>query len=65
MMELQVLELLNTKINDRKQELIEVIAEGISDFAKYRELCGVIRGLATAQMEIDGLVRRYKEDDDE
>ena len=36
-----------------------------TDYAAYRELCGVIRGLAIAQQEIEDLVRRYKEDDDE
>jgi hypothetical protein len=37
----------------------------VKDFAEYKNLCGEIRGLATAQMEIKDLVRKLKESDDE
>ena len=62
----QVLELLNRKIVDRRNQLVESVANGsVSDYAAYRELVGVIRGLATCEQEIEDLVRRYKENDDE
>jgi hypothetical protein len=35
------------------------------DYAQYRELCGVIRGLQTAQREIGDLVRKLKDDNDD
>jgi hypothetical protein len=35
------------------------------DYAHYRELCGVIRGLQTAQREIGDLVRKLKDDNDD
>jgi hypothetical protein len=62
----QVLDLLSRKIGDRRHQLTETIANGsVSDYAAYREIVGVIRGLATCEQEIEDLVRRYKEDDDE
>jgi hypothetical protein len=65
-MERQILEHLGKKIRARQDEITEVIANGgVSDYSAYRELVGVIRGLATCQQEIEDLVRRYKEDDDE
>jgi hypothetical protein len=35
------------------------------DYAAYKELCGVIRGLQTAQREIGDLVRKLKDDNDD
>jgi hypothetical protein len=65
-MERQILEHLGKKIRIRQEEITEVLANGgVSDYSAYRELVGVIRGLATCQQEIEDLVRRYKEDDDE
>jgi hypothetical protein len=65
-MEQQVLEHLNKKIWIRREEIMEVIANGgVSDYAAYRELVGVIRGLATCQQEIEDLVRRFKDHEDE
>jgi len=62
----QILEHLSKKVRIRQDEITEVIANGgVSDYAAYRELVGVIRGLATCQQEIEDLVRRFKEDDDE
>jgi hypothetical protein len=34
------------------------------DFAKYKELCGVIRGLATARREVLDLAKHVEDDDD-
>jgi hypothetical protein len=65
-MELQVFELLNSKINDRAAELKEFLSDGgCKSFDHYKEVCGAIRGLRTAQMELNDLVRKLKEADDE
>lgn len=65
-MELKVLEHLNAKLAERLNELIEFISRGsAASFDAYKEVCGQIRGLQTAQLEIADLVRRLKENDDE
>lgn len=59
-------DLLQKKIQDRIQNLNESVSNGSAkDYAEYRELCGVIRGLRSAQMEIQDLESRIKEDEDE
>ena len=37
----------------------------VKDFAEYKGMCGVIKGLQTAQYEINDLLRKIKDDDDE
>jgi len=65
MNEIQVLEHLNSKLAERRTELAESLAAGTAtDFPAYRELCGVIRGLLTAQMELGDLVRILKANHD-
>jgi len=64
-MDKQILELLNKKIEEQVKSHSEALIEGQSkDYAQYRELCGVIRGLQTAQREIGDLVRKLKDDND-
>jgi hypothetical protein len=38
---------------------------GAKDFAEYREVCGVIRGLNAALREVGDLSRNYMEDNDD
>jgi hypothetical protein len=65
-MDNQILELLNRKIEEQVKSHSEALIEGQSkDYAQYRELCGVIRGLQTAQREIGDLVRKLKDDNDD
>ena len=65
-MDNQILELLNKKIEEQVKSHSEALVEGQSkDYAQYRELCGVIRGLQTAQREIGDLVRKLKDDNDD
>jgi hypothetical protein len=65
-MDNQVLELLNKKIEEHVRSYSEALVGGRSeDFAAYKELCGVIRGLQTAQREIGDLVRKLKDDNDD
>jgi hypothetical protein len=61
-----VMELLQKKLEERKRLIVESVGSGAAkDYAEYRDLCGVIRGLTTAQQEIEDLVRKLKENDDE
>lgn len=65
-MERKVLEHLNSKLEERRKELVENLADGVAkDYPAYKELCGVIRGLLTAQSEINDLVRKFKEYDND
>lgn len=65
-MDNQILELLNKKIDELVKSHSEALVGGRSqDFSAYRELCGVIRGLQTAQREIADLVRKLKDDNDD
>jgi hypothetical protein len=60
------LELAFKKIESEKKLIIENLADGVAkDYAEYQNLCGVIRGLLTAQREINDLLRKLKDDDDE
>lgn len=62
----KILELLASKLEDRKKQLSEFLCDGgAKTFDEYKSLCGEIRGLATAQMEIKDFVRKLKELDDE
>jgi hypothetical protein len=38
---------------------------GAKDFAEYREVCGVIRGLNAALREVGDLSRNYMDDNDD
>ncbi|NDG25785.1 MAG: hypothetical protein EB120_01245 [Proteobacteria bacterium] len=59
-------ELLSSKIDERIQNTEASLSSGSAkDYAEYRELCGVIRGLRSALMECQDLAARYKELEDE
>ena len=59
-------EYLNSKLEERRKELVEFLGDGgAKSYDHYRELCGTIRGLETAQLEINDLVRKLKESDDD
>lgn len=61
-----VFDVLLKSIEDHRSSAIEVLAQGsVKDYAEYRDLCGLIRGLETAQREIRDLARNYMEDNDE
>jgi hypothetical protein len=65
-MENTVLDLLKRKLTEQEESHVQALAGGtVADYAAYRELCGVIRGLQTAQREIADLVRRLKDEDDD
>lgn len=65
-MEIQILEHLDSKLGERVSELIQFLGRGSANsFDGYKEVCGQIRGLQAAQLEIADLVRRIKENRDE
>ena len=59
-------EYLNSKLEERRKELVEFLGDGgAKSYDHYKELCGVIRGLLTAQSEIGDLVRKLKDYDND
>ena len=65
-MEDRVLAHLSARIKERVEQLTESLSDGTAkDFAEYRYLCGTIRGLSHVQAEIQDLVRRIREIEDE
>ncbi len=65
-MELKIFELLNRKFNEQIEFFNQSLSDGVAkDYADYKEMCGVIKGLRTAQLELNDLVRKIKESDDE
>ena len=64
-MDTQVLEYLKGKLQEEVRAAEENLARGAAkDYAEYQNLCGVIRGLLTAQREINDLLRKVKDYDD-
>jgi len=61
-----VFEVLTEKIIDQKKSSEQFLQTGgAKDFAEYKEVCGVLRGLDSALREIHDLSRNYMEDEDE
>lgn len=61
-----VFQVLMDAINAHRSAVVDSLASGgAKEYAEYRELCGLIRGLETAQREIQDLSRHYMEHDDD
>jgi len=61
-----VFDVLNEKITELKSSSEEFLNSGAAkDFAGYREVCGVIRGLDAALREINDLSRNYMDDNND
>jgi hypothetical protein len=61
-----VMDVLQKRLKEQEESHVQALAGGaVADYAAYRELCGVIRGLQTAQREIADLVRNLRENDDD
>jgi len=59
------IELLLKRNADERNAMIEVVISGnASDFANYKNICGVIRGLDLADEHIRDLAKRMTPDDD-
>ena len=62
----KILEHLNSKLEERRKDLVEFLGDGgAKSYDHYKEVCGVIRGLLTAQSEIGDLVRKMKDYDND
>ena len=61
-----VFDVLNQKLTELKNSSEEFLTSGgAKDFAGYKEVCGVIRGLDVALREINDLSRNFMEDEDD
>ena len=61
-----LLEVLNKKLDEQVKQLVDVVSGGgAKTYDHYKELCGTIRGLQTAQYELADLVRKTKDYDDD
>jgi|APGre2960657373_1045057.scaffolds.fasta_scaffold260616_2 hypothetical protein len=61
-----ILDVLSLEIKKREKELVEFLGSGaIKEYAEYREICGVIRGLRTADSYLTDLVRKQERYEDE
>jgi hypothetical protein len=61
-----VFDVLNDKLTEQKRSSEEFLnSGGCKDFAEYREVCGVIRGLDHALREINDLSRNYLDNDND
>ncbi len=58
-----VFDVLTDKITDHKRSSEEFVRSGAAkDYADYKEVCGVLRGLDTALREINDLSRNSMEE---
>lgn len=59
------IELLLNQNDEERQALTEVLIRGSAkDFAEYKHICGVIRGLDLADAHIRDLAKRMESNDD-
>lgn len=64
-MESDALTLLIKQIEDEKTATIDTLTQGAAgDFADYRWMCGIIRGLSVAQRTVGTMRERMKQQDD-
>ena len=65
-MEEKILRLLFSKLEDQIADKMSFLGGGgCKSFDEYKEVCGAIRGLRTAQRELNDLVEKLKEADDD
>ena len=61
-----VLDVLKDKLEVDKTSALQFLGNGgAKDFAQYKEVTGMIRGLETCMNYVEDLSRNYMEDDDE
>lgn len=61
-----VFDVLTKEIDEEISLVADMLVQGgVKDYSEYRELCGVIRGLATAKREIQDLAKHQMEDDED
>tara|TARA_A100001391_G_C4930812_1_gene241739 strand:- start:355 stop:555 length:201 start_codon:yes stop_codon:yes gene_type:complete len=60
-----VFDVLEERIGEQRSSAMEFLSNGSpNDYAEYKELCGVIRGLDTALFYVNDLSRNFLEDDE-
>jgi hypothetical protein len=59
-----VFDVLTIKIDEYINMTQQHVISGSCDFAQYKELCGVIHGLATARREVQDLAKNMEDHDD-
>jgi hypothetical protein len=65
MMDTQIIDYLKSKYQEEIGSVQESLVGGnAKDYAEYQHLCGVIRGLLTAQRELNDLFQKMKDYDD-
>ena len=53
-------------IEDTRESIARALLDGVAkDYAEYKALCGEIRGLSTAHMFIQDLVRKMESNEDD
>lgn len=61
-----VFDVLDEKLADIQREQEEFVnSGGAKDFAAYKEVCGVIRGLSFSRREIKDLAQNYMDAEDD
>ena len=56
---------LKERIEEQRSSAVEFLSSGSAkDYAEYKELCGLIRGLDSALSHMEDLLRNHTEDDD-
>jgi hypothetical protein len=61
-----VFDVLNESFIDRINSAKQHLASGSAkDYSEYRELCGLIRGLESAQRDVNDLSRHFLEDEND
>ena len=59
------LEYIESKLNERREQLKETLASGVvQDYAEYQRLCGVISGLDYAMQIVIDLANRLEKEDE-
>ena len=61
-----VFDVLKSKINEDKSSALQFLGSGgAKDFAQYKEVTGLIRGLEACLTYVEDLSRNYMEDDND
>jgi|TARA_R110000803_G_scaffold77194_4_gene142066 hypothetical protein len=61
-----VFDVLKERIEDQRSSAVEFLSGGSSkDYAEYKELCGLIRGLDSALSHMEDLLQSYTEENDD
>jgi len=65
-MEQKILEHLLGKLKEIEQQYTTaLVGKSARDFAEYSEMCGVFKGISLCKGEIDAMLQRFREHDDE